>query len=129
MPRDRARWRNRTAGAAARCRCACRCRCRARGRPGAAAGDGGGRTHARRARLRRAADRRADPGALPRSAARESGSPMIRLWLAVAGLGGLASVAAGALAAPLTAERRAAEFLDGGAFYGLVSGTGFIAVM
>jgi uncharacterized membrane protein YgdD (TMEM256/DUF423 family) len=51
---------------------------------------------------------------------------MIRLWLAVAGLGGLASVAAGALAAHLTAEPRAAELLRTGAIYGMVHATALI---
>jgi uncharacterized membrane protein YgdD (TMEM256/DUF423 family) len=54
---------------------------------------------------------------------------MIRLWLAVAGLGGLASVAAGALAAHLTAEPRAAELLRTGAIYGMVHATALIAVI
>ena len=40
---------------------------------------------------------------------------MIRVWLAVAGLGGVASVIAGALAAHLSAEPRAAELLRTGA--------------
>ena len=54
---------------------------------------------------------------------------MIRLWLAIAGLGGLASVAAGALAAHLAAEPRAAELLRTGALYGLVHSTALIAVI
>ena len=54
---------------------------------------------------------------------------MIRLWLVVAGLGGLASVAAGALAAHLTAEPRAAELLRTGAIYGMVHATALIAVI
>jgi uncharacterized membrane protein YgdD (TMEM256/DUF423 family) len=54
---------------------------------------------------------------------------MIRLWLAVAGLGGLASVAAGALAAHLTAEPRAAELLRTGAIYGMVHAVALIAVI
>src|SRR5690348_835190 len=54
---------------------------------------------------------------------------MIRLWLAVAGLGGLASVAAGALAAHLTAEPRAAELLRTGALYGMVHAAALIAVI
>jgi len=54
---------------------------------------------------------------------------MIRLWLAVAGLGGLASVAAGALAAHLAAEPRAAELLRSGAIYGMVHAVALIAVI
>src|ERR1041384_7478210 len=54
---------------------------------------------------------------------------MIRMWLAVAGLGGLASVAAGALAAHLTAEPRAAELLRTGAIYGMVHAVALIAVI
>ena len=45
---------------------------------------------------------------------------MTRLWLAVAGLAGLASVIAGALAAHLADEPHAAELLRTGALYGLV---------
>jgi len=54
---------------------------------------------------------------------------MIRMWLAVAGLGGLASVAAGALAAHLAAEPRAAELLRSGAIYGMVHAVALIAVI
>ncbi|MBV9584047.1 MAG: DUF423 domain-containing protein [Alphaproteobacteria bacterium] len=54
---------------------------------------------------------------------------MIRLWLAVAGLGGVASVVAGALAAHLTAEPHAAELLRTGAVYGMVHATALIAVI
>src|SRR6185312_17215200 len=54
---------------------------------------------------------------------------MIRLWLAVAGLGGLAAVAAGALAAHLAAEPRAAELLRTGAVYGMVHAVALIAVI
>jgi uncharacterized membrane protein YgdD (TMEM256/DUF423 family) len=54
---------------------------------------------------------------------------VIRLWLAVAGVGGLASVAAGALAAHLAAEPRAAELLRTGAIYGMVHATALIAVI
>ena len=54
---------------------------------------------------------------------------MIRLWLAVAGLGGLASVAAGALAAHLADEPRAAELLRTGALYGMVHAAALIAVI
>ena len=54
---------------------------------------------------------------------------MIRLWLAIAGLGGLASVVAGALAAHLTADPRAAELLRTGATYGMVHATALIAII
>jgi uncharacterized membrane protein YgdD (TMEM256/DUF423 family) len=53
---------------------------------------------------------------------------MIRLWLAIAGLGGLASVAAGALAAHLAGEPKAAELLRTGATYGMVHAAALIAV-
>src|SRR5947199_5815540 len=54
---------------------------------------------------------------------------MIRVWLAIAGLGGLASVAAGALAAHLAGEPRAAELLRTGALYGMVHAAALIAVI
>jgi uncharacterized membrane protein YgdD (TMEM256/DUF423 family) len=54
---------------------------------------------------------------------------MIRIWLAIAGLGGLASVAAGALAAHRTGDARAAELLRTGALYGMVHATALIAVI
>ena len=42
---------------------------------------------------------------------------MIRLWLAIAGLGGVSSVAVGALAAHLVGDAKAAELLRIGALY------------
>lgn len=54
---------------------------------------------------------------------------MIRVWLAIAGLGGLASVIAGALAAHLSADARAAELLRTGALYGMVHAAVLIAVI
>ena len=54
---------------------------------------------------------------------------MIRVWLAVAGVGGLASVVAGALAAHLAADVRAAELLRTGALYGMVHAAALIAVI
>ena len=54
---------------------------------------------------------------------------MIRLWLAVAGLGGLASVAAGAVAAHLADDPRGAELLRTGALYGMVHAAALIAVI
>jgi uncharacterized membrane protein YgdD (TMEM256/DUF423 family) len=52
-----------------------------------------------------------------------------RVWLAVAGLTGLASVLAGALAAHLGAEPRAAELLRTGALYGMVHAAALVAVI
>lgn len=54
---------------------------------------------------------------------------MIRMWLAIAGLGGLTSVIAGALAAHLTADQRGAELLRTGALYGMVHAAALIAVI
>jgi uncharacterized membrane protein YgdD (TMEM256/DUF423 family) len=53
---------------------------------------------------------------------------MIRLWLAIAGLGGLLSVAAGAAAAHLaTADSRGADLLRIGAVYGMVHAAALLA--
>jgi uncharacterized membrane protein YgdD (TMEM256/DUF423 family) len=54
---------------------------------------------------------------------------MTRLWLAIAGLGGLISVAAGALAAHHAADPKAAELLRTGALYGMVHAVVLIAVI
>ena len=54
---------------------------------------------------------------------------MIRLWLAIAGLGGLASVAAGALAAHLADDPKAAELLRTGALYGMVHAAALLAIV
>jgi uncharacterized membrane protein YgdD (TMEM256/DUF423 family) len=54
---------------------------------------------------------------------------MTRLWLAIAGLGGVASVIAGTIAAHLTGDLRAAELLRTGALYGLVHAAALIALM
>lgn len=54
---------------------------------------------------------------------------MIRVWLAIAGLGGLASVAAGALAAHLADDPKGAELLRTGALYGMVHAAALIAVI
>ncbi|HLY47453.1 MAG TPA: DUF423 domain-containing protein [Stellaceae bacterium] len=54
---------------------------------------------------------------------------MIRIWLLVAGLGGLASVIAGALAAHLAADPRAAELLRTGALYGMVHAAALLAII
>lgn len=54
---------------------------------------------------------------------------MIRFWLAIAGLGGLASVVAGALAAHLAADARAAELLRTGSLYGMVHAAALVALI
>ncbi|HTT79568.1 MAG TPA: DUF423 domain-containing protein [Stellaceae bacterium] len=54
---------------------------------------------------------------------------MIRLWLAVAGLGGMASVIAGALAAHGVDDPKTAQLLHTGALYGMVHATALIAVI
>ena len=54
---------------------------------------------------------------------------MIRLWLAIAGLGGVASVIAGALAAHAAEDPKTAELLHTGAFYGMVHAATLIAVI
>lgn len=54
---------------------------------------------------------------------------MIRLWLAIAGLGGLASVVAGALAAHLADDAKAAELLHTGALYGMVHAAALTALI
>ena len=54
---------------------------------------------------------------------------MIRIWLAIAGLGGAASVVAGALAAHLTDEPKAAELLRTGALYGMIHAAALIGLI
>jgi uncharacterized membrane protein YgdD (TMEM256/DUF423 family) len=54
---------------------------------------------------------------------------VIRIWLAVAGLGGLISVAAGALAAHLADDPKSVELLRTGAYYGIVHAATLIAVI
>lgn len=54
---------------------------------------------------------------------------MIRIWLAIAGLGGLASVVAGAFAAHLADDPKAAELLRTGALYGMVHAAALIATI
>lgn len=54
---------------------------------------------------------------------------MIRLWLAIAGLGGISSVAVGALATHLADDAKAAELLRIGALYGMVHAAALIAVI
>jgi uncharacterized membrane protein YgdD (TMEM256/DUF423 family) len=54
---------------------------------------------------------------------------MTRWWLAIAGLGGLASVAAGAVAAHLSADPDSAGLLRTGALYGMVHAVALVAVI
>lgn len=54
---------------------------------------------------------------------------MTRLWLALAGLAGFASVIAGALAAHSGVDARAAELLRTGALYGMVHAAALVAVI
>src|SRR6266481_6982405 len=54
---------------------------------------------------------------------------MIRLWLAIAGLGGISSVAVGALATHLADDAKTAELLRIGALYGMVHAAALIAVI
>lgn len=54
---------------------------------------------------------------------------MIRLWLTIAGLGGIASVVAGTLAAHLADDPKAAELLRTGALYGMVHAAALIATI
>jgi uncharacterized membrane protein YgdD (TMEM256/DUF423 family) len=54
---------------------------------------------------------------------------MIRVWLAIAGLGGAASVIAGALAAHFAQDPKTAELLRTGALYGMIHAAALIAVM
>lgn len=54
---------------------------------------------------------------------------MIRIWLAIAGLGGAASVIAGALAAHLADDPKAAELLRTGALYGMVHAAALLGLI
>jgi len=54
---------------------------------------------------------------------------VIRLWLFVAGFGGMASVIAGAAAAHLGADAATATLLTNGAIYGMIHATALIAVI
>ena len=54
---------------------------------------------------------------------------MIRLWLAFAGLGGLASVVMGALATHLVDDAQASDLLRTGALYGMVHAAALIALI
>jgi uncharacterized membrane protein YgdD (TMEM256/DUF423 family) len=52
---------------------------------------------------------------------------MIRIWLLIAGLGGAVSVAAGALAAHLADDPKAADLLRTGSLYGMVHAAALVA--
>lgn len=54
---------------------------------------------------------------------------MIRLWLFVAGVGGMASVIAGAAAAHLADDPATATLLTNGALYGMIHAAALIAVI
>ena len=54
---------------------------------------------------------------------------MIRLWLFIAGIGGTASVIAGAAAAHLGADPATATLLNNGATYGMIHAAALIAVI
>ncbi len=54
---------------------------------------------------------------------------MIRVWLGVAGFGGLLSVAAGALGVHAAGDAHMAELLRTGALYGLVHAAALLAVI
>ena len=54
---------------------------------------------------------------------------MIRLWLAIAGLGGFVSVAAGSMAAHFTDAPKSIELLRTGGLYGMVHSAMLIAVI
>ncbi len=54
---------------------------------------------------------------------------MIRLWLGIAGVGGLVSVIAGAMAAHTAGDPHAAELLRTGALYGMVHAAALVGVI
>jgi uncharacterized membrane protein YgdD (TMEM256/DUF423 family) len=54
---------------------------------------------------------------------------MIRLWLLVAGLGGAASVVAGAAAAHLADDAAAAQLLTNGALYGMIHAAALLGLI
>jgi len=54
---------------------------------------------------------------------------MIRVWLFIAGLGGMASVIAGAAAAHLADDPATATLLTNGALYGMIHAAALIAVI
>ena len=54
---------------------------------------------------------------------------MIRLWLAMAGLGGLSSVVMGALATHLFDDAKATDLVRTGALYGMVHSAALVALI
>ena len=54
---------------------------------------------------------------------------MIRLWLLIAGLGGAASVVAGAAAAHLADQPATATLLNNGALYGMIHAAALLAII
>ena len=54
---------------------------------------------------------------------------MVRLWLAIAGLGGLSSVAMGALATHLVDDAKTIDLVRTGALYGMVHAAVLIALI
>jgi uncharacterized membrane protein YgdD (TMEM256/DUF423 family) len=54
---------------------------------------------------------------------------MIRIWLAIAGLGGAASVIAGAALAHLGSDAPTTELLRNGSLYGMIHATALLAVI
>lgn len=54
---------------------------------------------------------------------------MIRVWLLIAGLGGLASVVAGAAAAHLADDPATAALLNSGALYGMIHAAALVALI
>jgi uncharacterized membrane protein YgdD (TMEM256/DUF423 family) len=54
---------------------------------------------------------------------------MIRVWLFIAGFGGMASVIAGAAAAHLGADPAVAALLNNGALYGMIHAAALLAVI
>jgi uncharacterized membrane protein YgdD (TMEM256/DUF423 family) len=54
---------------------------------------------------------------------------VIRLWLSIAGIGGMASVIAGAVAAHLADDPATARLLTNGALYGMVHSAALLAVI
>ena len=54
---------------------------------------------------------------------------MIRLWLFIAGLGGAASVVAGAAAAHLADDPAIATLLNNGALYGMIHAAALLAII
>jgi uncharacterized membrane protein YgdD (TMEM256/DUF423 family) len=54
---------------------------------------------------------------------------VIRIWLAIAGLGGLASVIAGATAAHVGGDPKTLELLRNGSLYGMIHAAALLAIV